>query len=129
MRVSSGRFALYGLWGISRRHLLLYLIGICNFFHLSYFAFYIFVSGLGLGMGAVETFEPTATSFLVQSGNLSRGMGWLSVSRSLGQYISNLVMGIIFSFSQPIAYMYAFATSIVAKIVLAFADVGNQSKE
>ncbi len=106
-----------------------FLIGVSIFFHLSYFAFYIFVAGLGLGMGAVETFEPTTTSFLVQSGNLSRGMGWLSVSRSLGQFISNLVMGIIFSSSQPLAYMYAFATSMVAAIVLAFADVGNQSKE
>ena len=98
------------------------LISASIFFHLPDLAFYIFVAGLGLGMGMVETFEPTATSLLVQSGRLSSGMGWLSVSRSLGQFISNLVMGIIFSFSQSLAYLYAFAASLVAALVLASAD-------
>jgi MFS family permease len=112
------------LWGLGYlpSALASLLIGASIFFHLPYLAFYIFVAGLGLGMGAVETFEPTATSFLVKSSNLSRGMGWLSVSRSLGQFISNLVMGIIFSFNQSLAYLYAFAASLVATIVLASAD-------
>ena len=60
------------------------LISASIFFHLPDLAFYIFVAGLGLGMGVVETFEPTATSLLVQSGRLSSGMGWLSVSAAWG---------------------------------------------
>ncbi len=98
------------------------LIGANIALHLPQLSFYIFVAGLGLGMGAVETFEPTAVSSLVQADNLSRGMGWLSVSRSIGQFISNLVMGIIYSFSQSLAYGYAFAASVVATVILASAD-------
>jgi hypothetical protein len=91
-------------------------------------AFYIFVAGLGLGMGAVETFEPTAVSALVPSKTLSGGMGWLSVSRSLGQFVSNLVMGVIFSLSQSLAYGYAFAASLVATVILASADRRSRGK-
>jgi len=98
------------------------LISASIFFHLPELGFYLFLAGLGMGMGAVETFEPTAASLLVQSGRLSTGMGWLSVSRSLGQFISTLVMGIIFSFSQSLAYLYAFAASLVATLILASAD-------
>ena len=99
------------------------LLGASVFFHLPYLAFYIFVAGLGLGMGATETFEPTAASFLVRSGSLSTGMGWLSFTRALGQFISNLVMGIIFSFSQSLSYLYAFAASLTAALILASADL------
>ncbi len=98
------------------------LIGVNIALHLPEISFYIFVAGLGFGMGVVETFEPTAVSSLVQSENLSRGMGWLSVSRSIGQFISNLVMGIIFSFNQSLAYGYAFVASLVATIILASAE-------
>ncbi len=98
------------------------LIGANIALHLPGYSFYIFVAGLGLGMGAVETFEPTAVSSLVQARSLSGGMGWLSVSRSIGQFISNLVMGIIFSFSQSLAYGYAFVASLVATAVLASAE-------
>lgn len=104
------------------------LIGASIFFHLPALAFYLFVAGLGLGMGAVETFEPTAVSTLVRSTNLSRGMGWLSVSRSIGQFVSNFVMGIIFSFSQPLAYGYAFAASLVATSILGAADLRTGKK-
>lgn len=98
------------------------LIGLSIVLHFPALAFYIFVAGLGLGMGAVETFEPTAASSLVQAENLSRGMGWLSVSRSIGQFISNLIMGVIFSFSQSLAYVYAFIASLIATAILASAD-------
>ncbi len=102
------------------------LIGLSILFHYTTFAFYIFIAGLGLGMGAVETYEPTATSQLVRSTNLSSGMGWLSVSRSIGQFLSNLIMGLLFSFSQFYSYFYAFAAALMATLILMIADLTHK---
>lgn len=105
------------------------LIGLTVLFHLQNIAFYLFVAILGAGMGAVETFEPTLTSTLIASPALSSGMGWLSVSRSIGQFLSNLIMGILFSFSQSIAYFYAFLASFIATLILLFTDIISSSNK
>jgi MFS family permease len=98
------------------------LIGLSVLLHMSELAFYLFVAVLGLGMGAVETFEPTLVSSLVGATTLSRGMGFLSISRSVGQFLSNLIMGTLFSFSQSAPYFYAFASALLATLVLGAAD-------
>jgi MFS family permease len=99
------------------------LIGISVLLHMNELAFYLFIAILGVGMGAVETFEPTLVSSLVGTATLSRGMGYLSVSRSIGQFLSNLIMGILFSFSQSIPYFYAFVSAFIATLILGAADV------
>ena len=98
------------------------LIGLSVLLHMNELAFYLFVAVLGVGMGAVETFEPTLVSSLVGSTTLSRGMGYLSVSRSIGQFLSNLIMGVLFSFSQSIPYFYAFASALLATVILGVAN-------
>ncbi|MGH6777002.1 MAG: MFS transporter [Bradyrhizobium sp.] len=98
------------------------LIGLSVLLHMNELGFYLFVALLGVGMGAVETFEPTLVSSLVGSTTLSRGMGYLSVSRSIGQFLSNLIMGVLFSFSQSIPYFYAFASALLATAVLGVAN-------
>lgn len=98
------------------------LIGLSVLLHMNELAFYLFVAVLGLGMGAVETFEPTLVSSLVGSPTLSRGMGFLSISRSLGQFLSNVIMGILFSFSQSVPYFYAFASALFATLILGAAE-------
>lgn len=98
------------------------LIGLSVLLHMNTLAFYLFVAVLGFGMGAVETFEPTLVSSLVGSTTLSRGMGYLSVSRSIGQFLSNLIMGLLFSLSRSIPYFYAFASALAATVVLALAE-------
>jgi MFS family permease len=99
------------------------LIGISVLLHMNELAFYLFIAILGIGMGAVETFEPTLVSSLVGTATLSRGMGYLSVSRSIGQFLSNVIMGILFSFSQSIPYFYAFVSALLATLILGAADV------
>ena len=94
------------------------LIGISVLLHMHELAFYGFIAILGFGMGSVETFEPTLVSSLVGSATLSRGMGFLSVSRSIGQFLSNLIMGLLFSLSRSVPYFYAFASALLATIVL-----------
>lgn len=98
------------------------LIAISVMMHLHELAFYLFVAILGLGMGAVETFEPTLVSSIVKSSTLSQGMGFLSVSRSVGQFLSNLIMGLLFSVSGSAPYVYAFASALLATGVLGVAD-------
>lgn len=94
------------------------LIGLSVALHMNELAFYVFIAVLGFGMGAVETFEPTLVSSLVGSATLSRSMGFLSVSRSIGQFLSNLIMGLLFSLSRSVPYFYAFASALLATILL-----------
>ncbi len=97
-------------------------IGLTYLFHLSIPTYYLAVAVLGAGMGAVETYEPTLTSVLVNSQSLSTGMGWLSVSRSIGQFLSNIIMGFLFTFGEFNSYFYAFVASLLATIVLFMAQ-------
>lgn len=98
------------------------LIALSVVLNLNELAFYLCVAVLGLGMGAVETFEPTLVSSLVASTSLSKGMGFLSVSRSIGQFLSNLVMGMLYSLSRSAPYFYAFASALLATLVLGVAE-------
>jgi MFS family permease len=80
--------------------------------------YYLGAAGLGFATGSVETFEPVLTSVLVKSGRLSSGLGWLSSSRAIGLFTSNIVMGVIFTFSQFGSYLYAATTALVAAAIL-----------
>ena len=80
--------------------------------------YYLGAAGLGFATGSVETFEPVLTSVLVKSGRLSSGLGWLSSSRAIGLFTSNVVMGVIFTFSQFGSYLYAAATALAAAAIL-----------
>ena len=93
------------------------LIGVSELLHLKAAVFYLSVAILGLGMGGVETFEPTLVSAVVQHTKLSRGMGFLTVSRSIGQFLSNLIMGMLFSMSSSVPYFYAAGSALLATLV------------
>ena len=85
--------------------------------------YYLGAAGLGFATGSVETFEPVLTSVLVKSGRLSSGLGKLSSSRAVGLFVSNIVMGAIFSFSQFGSYLYAAATAVVAAVILVVVEL------
>lgn len=98
------------------------LIGLSVSLHMPTAAFYCAIALLGFGMGAVETFEPALVSSLVSHTRLGRGMGFLSVSRAIGQFLSNLIMGALFAFGQAPPYFYAFASAVLAAVVLGSVD-------
>ncbi len=100
------------------------LIGLSVSWHMHALAFYLAVGVLGFGMGAVETFEPTLVSSLVSHTRLGRGMGFLSVSRAIGQFLSNLIMGALFVFGQAVPYYYAFASALLAAVLFAGVELG-----
>lgn len=93
------------------------LIGVSELLHLQAAAFYLSVAVLGMGMGGVETFEPTLVSSVVGQSRLSRGMGFLTVSRSIGQFLSNLIMGVLFSMSRSVPYFYAAGSALLAAVI------------
>lgn len=93
------------------------LIGVSELLHLKAAVFYLSVAVLGTGMGGVETFEPTLVSSIVGQTRLSRGMGFLTVSRSIGQFVSNLVMGLLFSMSRSLPYFYAAGSALLAALI------------
>jgi MFS family permease len=101
------------------------LIGVTELLHLQAAAFYLSVGLLGCGMGGVETFEPTLISSLVGHTRLSRGMGFLTVSRSIGQFLSNLIMGLLFSMSRSLPYFYAAASALLATVIFGAAASGG----
>ena len=83
------------------------VIGTSFALHYNLGVYYLGAAGLGFATGSVETFEPVLTSTLVKSSRLSSGMGWLSTSRALGLFVSNIAMGILFAFSEFDSYLYA----------------------
>jgi MFS family permease len=94
------------------------VIGASYALHLGLGVYYLGAAGLGFATGSVETFEPVLTSTLSKAGKLSSGLGWLSSSRALGLFTSNLVMGMIFTFSQFGSYAYAAALAVCAAVIL-----------
>ncbi|MHB2036777.1 MAG: MFS transporter [Nitrososphaerales archaeon] len=94
------------------------VIGTSFVLHYNLGIYYLGAAGLGFATGSVETFEPVLTSTLVKSSRLSSGMGWLSTSRALGLFVSNIAMGILFAFSEFDSYLYAAITAFVAAMIL-----------
>jgi MFS family permease len=99
------------------------VIGASYALHYGLAIYYIGAAGLGFATGSVETFEPVLTSTLVKSHKLSGGMGWLSSTRAVGLFVSNLAVGAIFAVSQFDSYLYATLTALVAGIILAIVEL------
>lgn len=110
-------------WGFVPSALASLIIAANAFLHGGVWIFYPAVAILGLGMGAVETYEPAMLASLRTSGNVSSGMGWLSVARSLGQFGSNFIMGALFVIGEGYAYIFAGGMALLAGILLATTEI------
>lgn len=99
------------------------LIAINAVIHGGIWDIYPAVAILGFGMGAVETYEPAMAATLRTSGDISSGMGWLSLARSLGQFGANFIMGALFVLSETYAYVFAATTALLAAIILALSEL------
>ncbi len=82
-------------------------------------ALYIVAAVLGIAVGAIETFEPTIISKIVTKNNEGRGMGDLSMGRSIGLFSGNIIMGfLLFYFGNFYAYTYAAFASFLAFLII-----------
>lgn len=73
---------------------------------------------LGLSIGVVETLEPHIVASLSREEDMGLSMGMLTAGRSVGLFISNIVMGLLFTLGEIYAYLYAFAAALVAAVVV-----------
>ena len=80
--------------------------------------FYAAVALLGVALGVIETLEPTIISRVTPEASRGHGMGMLTAARSLGLFIGNLSMGILYQFSPLYSYGYAALVAVAATIIL-----------
>lgn len=75
---------------------------------------------LGFALGVIETLEPSLISVVSKETGPGRGFGALSSSRSLGLFVGNIVMGLLYQIGASWSYGYAafVATTAAAIVVL-----------
>lgn len=81
---------------------------------------YVGIAFLGFGVGAIETLEPTIISNASYDKKEGARFGALGASRSIGLFIGNIVMGVLYIASPFYSYMYAAIVSVAAFVILIF---------
>lgn len=76
------------------------------------------VAVIGFALGIVETLEPAAMSILRSGGRAGRGFGALTSARSVGTFVGNLVMGLLYTYGAAAAYGYAAAVAATAGVIV-----------
>jgi MFS family permease len=89
---------------------------------------YASVAVLGFSLGAIETLEPTIISFIKSIREVGSGMGSLSASRSIGIFLANLIMGLLYVISPFYSYAYAGIVSIAAGCIVLYSGRGFVSR-
>ncbi|MCQ4345692.1 MAG: MFS transporter, partial [Sulfolobaceae archaeon] len=70
---------------------------------------------LGLSVAATEVFEPTIVARVAK--REGAGMGLLSLGRSLGIFLTNTVMGLLYQINYAYSYAFAASASFVAALI------------
>ncbi len=81
-------------------------------------SYYVPIAVLGFALGAIETLEPTLIARYTSKPRAGRGMGQLTAARSVGLFLANLIMGLLYHVTPVAAYGYAAALALTAVVVL-----------
>ncbi len=103
----------YMLWGAGTFGFaisLIYSLGLAGFYAS------MFITAIAFGF--VETFEPSIVSKIRSSKSIGSSFGILSSSRSIGFFIANIVMGILYEFRPSYSYIYGGIISVAGGIVI-----------
>ena len=89
-------------------------------FHFNPILFYPVIALMGLALGVIETIEPTIVSLLMPHGKSGGGMGALTAFRSIGLFLANIMMGLLYGVQDSwlLPYIYAGVVAAVAAFVL-----------
>ncbi len=94
------------------------LIGLSYLMHLHILFSYVAVAMLGIALGVIETFEPTILSLISPKQDTSKTLGYLTSSRSIGLFLGNVVMGLLYVVNPFYSYLYAFAVALAAAAIM-----------
>lgn len=86
--------------------------------HLTVAVLLVGVAALGFSLGIVTTVEPALMSVLRPGRQAGRGFGALGAARSVGLFLGNLIMGLLYSRGADWAYGYAAVMGMAATIVV-----------
>lgn len=86
--------------------------------HASPLGYFLPVAVLGFALGSIETLEPTIITRHGAPSSSGRRMGSLTMARSVGLFLANLVMGLLYHLTPVDAYAYATAVAVAAVLVL-----------
>lgn len=114
-RTVPARYRSLGLWGYLGAAVGSGVLAYGSGVHLAALALLVGVAILGFAFGVIETLEPSLISILRPGG---RGFGALSASRSVGLFVANLAMGLLYLLGPSYAYAYAGLFALLAAIVL-----------
>jgi len=96
-------------------------LGLAFAMHANVLASYSAIALMGIGAGAIETFEPAIISTIRKKSASGSGMGMLTSSRSIGLFFSNLAVGFLYMLGPLFAYSFSAVLAVVAGIVLLWA--------
>jgi MFS family permease len=94
------------------------LIALADGEHLGLGVLLLGVVGVGVALGVVESLEPATISTLGVDGSSGRSFGALSAARSIGTFVGNLAMGLLYTIGAYAAYGYAAAVALGAAVVV-----------
>ncbi len=93
-------------------------IGVAAYYNLGFLALSLAVAALGAGLGVMETVEPTLIAALTPTHRHGAGMGNLAAARSVGLFIGNLMMGVLYVHGELLAYSYAAGAALLGAFII-----------
>ncbi len=94
------------------------VIGVSYVMHFHILFSLVAVAMMGIALGVIETLEPTILSVIASKSSTSKVLGYLTSSRSVGLFLGNVIMGILYTFDPFYSYMYAFLGAMAAALIL-----------
>lgn len=112
------QFARLGLLGYLGAGLGAGVVALDSGEHLGLAVLLVGVAVIGFALGIIETLEPTAMSVLRSGDRAGRGFGALSAARSVGTFVGNLMMGLLYGVGASLAYGYAAVVAALAAVIV-----------
>ena len=96
--------------------------------HLGTLPLYLSVALLGVALGVIETLEPTLISRYAPAATLGGGLGLLTGARSVGLFVANIGVGLLYHLGPTFAYGYSAAVALAGAVLLATIALSNRSR-
>ncbi len=97
--------------------------------HLGTTEYLVGIAILGFALGVIETLEPSLIAVLSKNQPAGRTFGVLSSSRSIGLFVGNLVMGLLYQLGPSWSYGYASIMAALAAVIIVVAAGSLGPKE